>query len=258
MDTIEVASICNREGTKVGHVIAAPDHDQHKIEFTIDITSSHGQRIVNLWNNHVRIMLVLYLPHASENTLTSGGCPGTDTDPADLNNLLKVMTDGELTIKYDTSILSRVYPGIGQRQSAAPVPICRLLWAYRHALDKHSSALSQPEAKPRHTPTPPPKHHTRAAQVPHWDSVQRQLRLGEQLIKWFRRPAPNQELILTVFQEEGWPRSVLNPLRPDPLVDAKQRLHDTIKSLNRSQLNRLIVFGGDGTGKSIFWRLAKT
>ena len=36
--------------------------------------------------------------------------------------------------------------------------------------------------------------------------------------------------------------------------DPKQRLHDTIKCLNRRQLNCLIQFGGDGTSEGVIWR----
>jgi hypothetical protein len=89
--------------------------------------------------------------------------------------------------------------------------------------------------------------------VPHWDRDRRELRWANQLVKQYRLPAPNQELILAAFEEEDWPLSIDDPLPHEPEQDPKQRLHDTIKSLNRHQLRRLLVFTGDGTGEGVRW-----
>jgi len=62
-------------------------------------------------------------------------------------------------------------------------------------------------------------------------------------------------MILTTFEEEKWPPKVDDPLPPHAEIDAKQRLHDTIKSLNRGQKRKLIRFRGDGTGQGIRWEL---
>ena len=69
-----------------------------------------------------------------------------------------------------------------------------------------------------------------------------------------RWPARNQELVLTVFQEEGWPKEIDDPLVPIGGRQSKERLHDTIKNLNRSQKIRLIQFRGNGTGEGIVWQ----
>ena len=91
--------------------------------------------------------------------------------------------------------------------------------------------------------------------VPRWDPARRELWLGDFLIKRFRQPSPNQERILAVFQEEGWPPSIDDPLPYQADQDSKRRLHDTIHNLNRCQRNCLIHFSGDGTGERILWRL---
>lgn len=88
---------------------------------------------------------------------------------------------------------------------------------------------------------------------PTWDSQRRELRIEECLIKQFRLPSTNQERILMAFEEEGWPPRIDDPLSPHPTIDAKRRLHDTIKNLNRSQKSRLIRFKGDGTGQGVMW-----
>ena len=91
--------------------------------------------------------------------------------------------------------------------------------------------------------------------VPHWDPKLHELRFNGQLVKRFKLPSPNQEVILTAFEEEGWPTRIDDPLPPRPEQNPKRRLHDTIKSLNRNQKNRLIRIMGDGTGLGIRWEL---
>lgn len=88
---------------------------------------------------------------------------------------------------------------------------------------------------------------------PSWDAEQRELLFQQMVIKRFRRPAPNQELVLDVFQEEGWPRRIDDPLPNPCLHEPSQRLHDTIKCLNRNQVSSLIRFRGDGTGEGVVW-----
>lgn len=90
--------------------------------------------------------------------------------------------------------------------------------------------------------------------VPQWDKDQRELRIGAVVVKQFKVPAPNQETILAVFQEEGWPPRIDDPLPPHPDQVAKKRLHDTITTLNRHHQHRLIRFLGDGTGQGVRWR----
>ncbi|HEX3868966.1 MAG TPA: hypothetical protein VHV77_00885 [Pirellulales bacterium] len=91
--------------------------------------------------------------------------------------------------------------------------------------------------------------------VPLWDRDRHELRLGTQLIKQFKLPSPNQETILSVFHEENWPARIDDPLPPSKRINTKQRLHDTIKSLNRNQRTRLLRFLGDGTGEGVRWEL---
>jgi hypothetical protein len=96
--------------------------------------------------------------------------------------------------------------------------------------------------------------HKDRAVVPQWDSGCCELRWASQLVKRYRLPAPNQEVILTALQEEGWPPRIDDPLPRQPDHDPKQRLHDTIKNLNRHQVHRLLAFTGDGTGEGVQWR----
>lgn len=91
--------------------------------------------------------------------------------------------------------------------------------------------------------------------VPRWDATCRELCWGLIVVKRFRLPASNQELVLAAFEEEGWPRHIDDPLPSPRDCDPQQRLHDTIKRLNRHQVNPLIRFRANGSGNGIFWEL---
>jgi len=89
--------------------------------------------------------------------------------------------------------------------------------------------------------------------LPFWDDQRRTLFLKDRVVKRFRWFAANQQLILSVFQEEGWPVRIDDPLAPSESLVGKQRLSDTIKCLNQKQENRLLRFRGDGSGQGVLW-----
>ena len=91
------------------------------------------------------------------------------------------------------------------------------------------------------------------AGVPSWNPMLRRVSWDGRLVKQFRLPAANQEIILASLEEQGWPQRIDDPLPRVHGQDAKTRLHDTIKCLNRNQANRLLSFRGDGTGQGILW-----
>lgn len=88
---------------------------------------------------------------------------------------------------------------------------------------------------------------------PRWDRDSRELSVGKALVKRFRVPAENQELVLAAFEEDGWPPFIDDPLSPLPGLDCKRRLHDTINRLNRNQKQPLIRFRGHGNGCMVRW-----
>ena len=91
------------------------------------------------------------------------------------------------------------------------------------------------------------------ADLPRWECESRVLYLGEWIVKRYKRPSPNQDFVLSAFQEEGWPSKIYDPLPPKEEVVVKNRLHATIKWLNLNQENRLLRFRGDGTGEAVCW-----
>ena len=90
--------------------------------------------------------------------------------------------------------------------------------------------------------------------VPISSAELRELRLGLVLVKRFRQPAKNQELILAAFQEENWAAHIDDPLPGGDNQDAQDRLHDAVRRLNQ-QKEPLIRFMSDGLGKGITWEL---
>ena len=88
---------------------------------------------------------------------------------------------------------------------------------------------------------------------PHWNAETRELHFDGKLVKRFRWPAENQEIILATFEEMGWPRVIDDPLPPKVEQDRKSKLQDTIKALNRKQESQSIRFHGNGTGDGVRW-----
>ncbi len=79
--------------------------------------------------------------------------------------------------------------------------------------------------------------------------------MGDVALKRFRQPATNQEIVLSAFQDDGWPPRIDDPLPGKAGQDSKGRLHDTIKRLNSAQHPWLIRYYGDGTGYGVCWEL---
>jgi|SRR5579871_2372756 len=92
-----------------------------------------------------------------------------------------------------------------------------------------------------------------AAKIPHWDPDRRELYWGSELIKRFRVPAANQELILNAFQKQGWPSHIDDPLPRLTKGDSKKRLHNVINNLNKHRLATRLAFRGNGNGHGVAW-----
>jgi hypothetical protein len=103
-----------------------------------------------------------------------------------------------------------------------------------------------------------PEERIHAITRPCWNSRRRELSWRGAVVKRYRVPAQNQELILTAFEEQGWVDHVDDPLPVRHDVDPRTRLHDTINRLNGCQTNRLLRFHGNGSGTGISWELLRT
>lgn len=89
--------------------------------------------------------------------------------------------------------------------------------------------------------------------LPQYDDENRIFSWGRHILKCFRQPSKNQELILSAAEELRWPDWFDDPLVFVRDKNPKILLHDTIKDLNRRQTPYLIHFKGDGTGRRVGW-----
>jgi hypothetical protein len=90
--------------------------------------------------------------------------------------------------------------------------------------------------------------------LPLWDGQSGELHYRGRLIKRFRNAASNQRKILEEFQRQRWPEELADPLPADRGVNRKQRLHDTIKNLNRGQEAPRLRFYGADAGHAVGWK----
>src|SRR5581483_11103996 len=93
---------------------------------------------------------------------------------------------------------------------------------------------------------------------PCWDAEARMLWWQRELIKQYHHEAANQRCVLSAFEEQGWPARIDDALPREAGVAPKARLRETVKSLNRDQLRRRVIFHADGTGMGIYWEPAET
>jgi len=89
--------------------------------------------------------------------------------------------------------------------------------------------------------------------IPCYHREERVLTWGRRVLKAYRQPSANQELILCTAEELRWPAWFDDPLLHKSPKKSKIRLHDTIKFLNRNQTPHLLHFKGDGTGTRVGW-----
>lgn len=113
--------------------------------------------------------------------------------------------------------------------------------------------IASPERNPGAPGDVPRAGIERAQTVPTWDQSRGELRWGDAVVKRFHRPAPNQTTILAAFHEDGWPPMIDDPLPGSHSVDARQRLHDTVKCLNRNMIVRALSFAKKNNGQSVLW-----
>jgi hypothetical protein len=92
----------------------------------------------------------------------------------------------------------------------------------------------------------------RVGEVPRWDAEVHALYWCGQAIKCFKEEAPCQEAVLDAFQAAGWADCVEVLLPRDGEADAKQRLRDAVRNLNRSVRPQL-HFRQEGCGSRVRW-----
>lgn len=84
---------------------------------------------------------------------------------------------------------------------------------------------------------------TTCTAVPRWDPQERILWVGDRIARRYTRRAPVQFEVLTAFESNEWSSSIDNPL------SHRNRMDDTIRSLNNGLDQSLIRFHWSGTGQ---------
>lgn len=90
---------------------------------------------------------------------------------------------------------------------------------------------------------------------PRWESATRELWLGDWLVKRLTRNSENQEVVLDVFEEMSWPRYIDDPLPPKPLRLQADRVKETCRRLNKSQVHPLMHFRASPSREVIMWEV---
>ena len=96
-----------------------------------------------------------------------------------------------------------------------------------------------------------------ATATPYWQPDSGRLLWGRQLVKAFRRPAPNQRRLLDEFQLQQWPDRISNPFLADRIsvATAVEVLRNTVEALNDDHLaERLLRFGTRENCSYVYWR----
>jgi hypothetical protein len=92
-----------------------------------------------------------------------------------------------------------------------------------------------------------------STETPYWSDKEHTLFWRGRVVKHFRHEAPNQETVLRTFQATDWHQCVAVCLREDVgVVSSKERLHFTIKNLNRT-LRPHLRFRQEGCGGRVRW-----
>jgi hypothetical protein len=86
--------------------------------------------------------------------------------------------------------------------------------------------------------------------APHFDGER--LYLCDLLIHSFAPQADNEIVLLTAFEEAGWPRSIDDPLHGHE-PGFEKTLHNTVYALNRVSAPAGIRFSCDGRARKVHW-----
>lgn len=90
---------------------------------------------------------------------------------------------------------------------------------------------------------------------PRWDAGTRELWFGDWLVKRLIRSSENQQVVLDVFEEMGWPQQIDDPLPPKPFRVQAERVRETCRRLNKSQIHPLIHFRASPSRELILWEM---
>jgi hypothetical protein len=114
---------------------------------------------------------------------------------------------------------------------------------------QQAAPISGPVAPPAVEAPPPTEEEAPPVEErPRWDRARRQLWLGTQLLRSYRRHAPAQFPVLDAFENAGWPSTIPIPAEVRGAKDAVDSLNDRLTRIR-------FQFGRSEEQSSISWRL---
>ena len=90
---------------------------------------------------------------------------------------------------------------------------------------------------------------------PVWNPIHRKLCFLDKTARILKKSGTDIEVVLNAFQEEGWPKTLLNPFLDDKHL-TPSKVHELVDSLNCGLT--MIKFHADGTGRGISWKRIPT
>lgn len=91
---------------------------------------------------------------------------------------------------------------------------------------------------------------------PHWNRFSRELEYKSKVVKKFKQRGNRMSfIVLDAFQEDGWPGTILSPVRPRRGTPYDQVIREAVQSLNESFRGTIIKFYADSRNDSIGWML---
>jgi hypothetical protein len=91
------------------------------------------------------------------------------------------------------------------------------------------------------------------APKPEWVADDFQVWFRGELVRQFKRTAPNPIRLLTAFQTQQWAPRIRNPMLGDEDYPAPDQLLDTVKNLNRTLRGKPLEFKADRSRQGVRW-----
>ena len=89
---------------------------------------------------------------------------------------------------------------------------------------------------------------------PMWDGKE-ELWYNGQIVKRFKKTAPNQKGLLSEFEGQGWPQEIHNPWRDQHSVDAaNETLRNAVEGLNDDQVDARVIFTTRNQYDYVAWK----
>ena len=89
--------------------------------------------------------------------------------------------------------------------------------------------------------------------IPRYDRDLRELWLGDALIHCFAPQAKKEIAVVEMFEAQGWPRCIHDPLGDPADRGFEHHLHSVVYELNHGQRRRLIRFSCDAGARRVRW-----